>query len=240
MEQVRWLLTDEIWQMLEAIIRSIKSAAGAPPITPDRLFREASLYRARVGCPGRDLPKCFGSWNAVSQRFRRWEKKGIWKALCERLPKDQLGAIKNLFVASTLVRAHAHAAGAAAKRGSSGTGAGSQSWRLQHEDARGGSGREHPFAYRADTGSATCIYGSGGRAGGSARHLSYRGCGDGQGLRQRGDPRAASGVPDSAGDTHQAPPSAAAWLRPGTISATKLCRTPGWAPEAISRGSHAL
>ncbi|MCS7015958.1 MAG: IS5 family transposase [Gemmatales bacterium] len=147
MEQVRWLLTDEIWQMLEAIIRSIKSAAGAPPITPDRLFLEAVLYRARVGCPWRDLPKCFGSWNAVYQRFRRWEKKGIWKALCERLPKDKLGAIKNLFVASTLVRAHAHAAGREPqpKRGSSGTGAGSQSWRVQHEDALGGSEREHPL-----------------------------------------------------------------------------------------------
>ena len=117
MDDVRLLLTDESWKALEDIIDDVKSAAGAPPETTDRVFVEAILYRARVGCPWRDLPKCFGEWDAVYNRFRRWEEIGVWEALCERLPEDGLDAIKALFIDSTIIRAHQHAAGAAAKKG---------------------------------------------------------------------------------------------------------------------------
>ena len=117
MDDVRLLLTDESWEALKFIICYVKSAAGAPPETTDRVFVEAILYRARVGCPWRDMPKCFGEWDAVYNRFRRWEEIGVWKALCERLPEDGLEAIKALFIDSTVVRAHQHAAGAAAKKG---------------------------------------------------------------------------------------------------------------------------
>jgi transposase len=117
MDDVRLLLTDECWETLEDIIDDVKSAAGAPAETSDRVFVEAILYRARVGCPWRDLPKCFGAWDAVYNRFRRWEEIGVWEALCERLPEDGLEAIKALFIDSTVIRAHQHAAGAAAKKG---------------------------------------------------------------------------------------------------------------------------
>jgi transposase len=117
MDDVRLLLTDESWETLGTIISGVKSAAGAPPEISDRLFVEAVLYRARVGCPWRDLPKCFGAWDAIYNRFRRWVEIGVWKALCERLPEDGLAAVKALFIDSTVVRAHQHAAGAAAKKG---------------------------------------------------------------------------------------------------------------------------
>jgi putative transposase len=117
LDDTRLLLTDEIWVRLESIIKETKSAAGSPPETSDRDFVEAILYRARTGIPWRDLPACFGAWDAVYQRFRRWEKAGIWKAFFERLPEESLEAVKVLFVDSTIVRAHQHAAGAAAKKG---------------------------------------------------------------------------------------------------------------------------
>ena len=117
MDDVRLLLTDGIWERLEAIIKEVKSAAGAPPETSDRDFVEAVLYRARTGIPWRDLPACFGSWDAVYQRFRRWEKSGIWKALFDRLPEEGLEAVKVLFIDSTIIRAHQHAAGATKEKG---------------------------------------------------------------------------------------------------------------------------
>ncbi len=117
MDDVRLLLTDEIWARLVLIIKEVKSAAGAPPETSDRLFVEAVLYRTRTGIPWRDLPKCFGAWDAVYQRFRRWEKSGIWKALVDRIPAEGLAAIKAIFIDSTIIRAHQHAAGATAKKG---------------------------------------------------------------------------------------------------------------------------
>lgn len=117
MDDVGLLLTDESWIPLEIIIKDVKSAAGSPAETSDRLFVEAILYRARTGIPWRDMPACFGAWDAVYQRFRRWEEIGVWKALCERLPEDGLEAVKALFIDSTVIRAHQHAAGAAAKKG---------------------------------------------------------------------------------------------------------------------------
>jgi putative transposase len=117
MDDVRLLLTDEIWLEFEAIIEAVKSAAGSPPELSDRDFTEAILYRARTGIPWRDLPACFGAWNAVYQRFRRWEEIGVWKALFEELPEEALEAVKVLFVDSTIVRARQHAAGASAKKG---------------------------------------------------------------------------------------------------------------------------
>ena len=116
MDDDRLMLTDELWERIRAVVSEVKSPAGAPPELSDRDFVEAILYMARAGCPWRDLPARFGDWNAVYQRFRRWEKSGIWAALFERLPGD-LGAVKELLFDSTVVRAHPHAAGAPGKRG---------------------------------------------------------------------------------------------------------------------------
>lgn len=116
MDDVRLLLTDDIWGSFSAIIEEVKSRAGAPPEISDREFVEAVLYRARTGIPWRDLPVCFGAWDAVYQRFRRWQRTGVWQALFTRLPADVLEAVKVLFMDSTVIRAHAHAAGASEKK----------------------------------------------------------------------------------------------------------------------------
>jgi putative transposase len=116
MDDSRLLLTDAAWERIAAVVRDVKSPAGAPPQLSDRDFVEAILYLARTGIPWRDLPSRFGAWDAVYQRFRRWEKTGIWKALFERLP-DDLQTVEVLFFDSTIIRAHAHAAGAPGQKG---------------------------------------------------------------------------------------------------------------------------
>jgi transposase len=116
MDDSRLLLTDAIWDRLAAILSGLKSRVGAPPKQSDRNFIEAVLYLARTGCPWRDLPERFGHWDAVYQRFRRWEQAGRWRALFERLPAD-LQAVHTVFFDSSVIRAHPHAAGAPKKRG---------------------------------------------------------------------------------------------------------------------------
>jgi transposase len=116
MDDATAMLTDEIWAPFAAALAEIKSPAGAPPQLSDRDFVEAMLYIARSGCPWRDLPGRFGAWDAVYQRFRRWLAAGYWLALFERLPTD-LEAVKTLFIDSTIIRAHPHAAGAPKKKG---------------------------------------------------------------------------------------------------------------------------
>jgi transposase len=74
---VRLLITDAAWAEIEPRLAAIKHKAGSPPDRSDRLFIEAMPYIARTGSPWRDRPREFGHWDAVYNRFRRWEARGI-------------------------------------------------------------------------------------------------------------------------------------------------------------------
>ena len=128
---MRYVLTDAIWRELGPRVAAAKrSRAGARPALPDRLFLEAVLYRARTGVAWRDLPDAFGDWNAVFQRAKRWREAGVWDRLFAALPADNpLAEVRRVYVDSTTVRAHQHAAGGQKKRprptsSSAGAGAG--------------------------------------------------------------------------------------------------------------------
>ena len=112
---VRLLLTDEAWAELAPILAAIKPRAGSPPVRSDRMCIEAVLSLARTGTPWRDLPADFGHWDAVYNRFRRWEARGIWRRLWERLQAEDCPLTRYLFIDATIVRAHQHAAGALKK-----------------------------------------------------------------------------------------------------------------------------
>ena len=112
---VHLLLTDAAWAELAPILAAIKSRAGSPPVLSDRMCIEAVLSLARTGTPWRDLPADFGHWDAVSNRFRRWERRGLWRQLWERVQAEDCPRTRHLFVDATIVRAHQHAAGALKK-----------------------------------------------------------------------------------------------------------------------------
>ena len=111
---MRRVLTNPIREVLEPLVEAAqKSPAGDKPDLPDREFLEAVLYRARTGLPWRDLPEEFGGWNAVYRRAKRWRLAGNWDRPFDALPAGGPAAeAKRLFVDSTVVRAHQHAAGA--------------------------------------------------------------------------------------------------------------------------------
>ena len=114
--RVRKIISDRLWKRLEEAIAAAKhSAAGAPADQGDREFVEAVLYLNRTGCPWRDLPGALGRWHAVYMRFRRWEERGVWRRLWEQLQAEPFAQAQALFMDSTTVRAHHHAAGAPKK-----------------------------------------------------------------------------------------------------------------------------
>ena len=116
---MRYMLTDERWAALEPlVVASNRHAGGQKPRRPERLFLEALLYWARTGVPWRDLPAEFGSWDAVYNRFRRWVHSGRLRRLFELLTADpRFGEVRRVFLDSSVVRAHLHAAGARRKKG---------------------------------------------------------------------------------------------------------------------------
>ncbi len=111
----RLLISDAVWAEVESILRDLKHPTGIPPVLSDRMFLEAVLYQARTGTPWRDLPEAFGDWNAVYQRFRRWETRTLWQRMWERIHRSLNERLQALFIDSTMVRAHQHAAGAPKK-----------------------------------------------------------------------------------------------------------------------------
>ena len=117
MSSVRLVLTDEAWTEMAEVLSRVKRKDGRPAEQSDRMFIEAVLYVARTGLPWRDLPEEFGHWDAVYNRFRRWEKRGVWRKLWEGLQEDTVKTAKQMFIDSTMVRAHQHAAGALKKLG---------------------------------------------------------------------------------------------------------------------------
>ena len=108
----RWLREDQ-WQRLAPMLPGKASDPGRTA-EDNRLFIEAVLWIARTGSPWRDLPEEFGLWNSVYQRFARWSKNDVWHRVFAELAKD--ADFEEVFLDSTIVRAHQHAAGAAKKK----------------------------------------------------------------------------------------------------------------------------
>jgi transposase len=80
-----------------------------------RLVIDGIFFRARAGCPWRDLPERFGNWKTVYNRHRRWSGDGMWEKILGQLRAgcdEAAGKAWTVAVDATIVRAHQHAAGA--------------------------------------------------------------------------------------------------------------------------------
>jgi transposase len=103
----RHALTDKQWERLQELLPERRR--GPVSKIGDRLFIDAVLYRARTGCPWRDLPEHFGPWKTVYNRFYNWADRGAWARIFDalQLDIDETGSI----VDASVVRAHQDAAG---------------------------------------------------------------------------------------------------------------------------------
>jgi transposase len=112
---LRMLLRDDQWERIAPLVRGKAGDRGRQGAN-NRLFAEAVLWLARTGSPWRDLPPEFGAWNSVYVRFARWSDKQVWQNIFQVLRED--ADFEEIYLDSTIVRAHQHAAGAAKKKAS--------------------------------------------------------------------------------------------------------------------------
>ena len=103
-------LSDQQWEIFYAILlQDGRIHVGA--LEKCRRFLNAVLWILRSGAQWRLLPVSLGKWNSVFKRFSRWCKQGVWKSLhagCSQYPD-----LQQVLIDSTIIRAHACAAGAA-------------------------------------------------------------------------------------------------------------------------------
>jgi transposase len=110
----RFDLTDAQWSRLAPLLPT-SVRPGRPARWTRRQLIDGIRWRVRVGAPWRDVPDCYGSWQAVYGLFRRWQRAGIWAQIVTGLQSraDAAGLITwDVSVDSTIARAHQHAAGA--------------------------------------------------------------------------------------------------------------------------------
>ena len=105
----RQILSEEHWSKLRTIMRE-HGIYHKPKLqkTVERI-----LYRMRVGCPWRDLPKTFSRWNSVFQKFDRWSSKGKLMLIFKTLMYQP--DLEWEFIDGSIVKAHQHSAGAASE-----------------------------------------------------------------------------------------------------------------------------
>jgi transposase len=102
-------IAEEAWQKLWPILLDYP-AIRTHDEEQCRRFVEAIYWIMRAGAPWRFLPEDYGNWNSVYIRYARWCELGVWQKLFEEHVLDP--DMEELMMDSTIVRAHACAAGA--------------------------------------------------------------------------------------------------------------------------------
>jgi transposase len=111
-------LTDEQWAILASLLETLLPVGrrpGRPRRWTLRQLIDGIRFRTRTGCPWRDVPERYGTWQSVYGLFRAWQLAGTWAAILTGLQAlaDEAGLIDwTVSVDSTINRAHQHAAGA--------------------------------------------------------------------------------------------------------------------------------
>lgn len=117
--QDRHDLSDAQWKLLEPLLPERGPRRGGRWLD-HRVVVDGIRWRVRTGSPWRDLPGSYGHWETVYGRHRRWSADGTWVRVLDALragadhDPDALDAAGRWVVSvdSTVVRAHADAAGA--------------------------------------------------------------------------------------------------------------------------------
>jgi transposase len=103
MNELRFVVSDVLWQRLEPHLPGKVSDAGATA-KDNRLVMEAVFRRVRTGSPWRDLPPAFGHWNSQFRRFRRWARAGVFESLFKAMGGDV--DLEYVLIDGTIVQVH--------------------------------------------------------------------------------------------------------------------------------------
>ena len=103
----RFDLTDEEWALIAPLLP--QGLRGARRVD-DRRVLNGIFYMLRTGCPWRDLPERYGPYTTCYNRYNRWAKRGVWKAVFDRLARRSRHSLH--LIDSTIVKAHRAASGA--------------------------------------------------------------------------------------------------------------------------------
>lgn len=77
------MISNQLWLRLKILLPKPKGRHGAN----DRKFLEGVCWILRTGAPWRDLPRDYGNWKTIYNRYNNWSKKGYLQAILSELKK---------------------------------------------------------------------------------------------------------------------------------------------------------
>lgn len=104
-------LSDKEWARIEPLLPAPR---GRRSLKGERKFISAVYWLTRTGCPWRDLPRRYGNWKSVYNRFNNWSKRGVWERLFKVVQIEKNPPVPRedaSIVDGSNVRAHLDAAG---------------------------------------------------------------------------------------------------------------------------------
>ena len=104
-------LTDKEWERIQPLLPPRR---GRRSFKGERRFISGVYWLTRTGCPWRDLPRRYGKWKSVYNRFNNWSKRGIWERLFRAVqvePDPPVPREEFSILDGSNVRAHLDAAG---------------------------------------------------------------------------------------------------------------------------------
>ena len=84
----RYELTASEWNRIKDYLPPERSTQKGRPQKDNRMMLNGILWILRTGCQWRELPECYGSWQSVYARFRKWQKDGIFEKIFRELNLD--------------------------------------------------------------------------------------------------------------------------------------------------------
>lgn len=122
--EVRTILDDRLWEKFRNALKYVRCRI----LRSTRMTVEGILWHLRTGSPWRDLPRCFGKWEAVYSRFSEWSESGKLLKLFKELRRDP--DFEWISIDSTSIKVHQHACGGGEDAKSVGTSRGGKNTKL--------------------------------------------------------------------------------------------------------------
>jgi transposase len=105
----RYEVTNEEWKRIEPLLPPQSTGRKGRPPKDNRTMYNGMLWMDRSGAQWRELPECYGPWQSVYARFRKWKADGVWEWAFKALSSDF--DAENLSVDSTCSKVHQSANG---------------------------------------------------------------------------------------------------------------------------------
>lgn len=97
----RYDLTDKEWEVIQPLL---PPPWRGPERRDDRQVLNGIFFVLRSGVSWEDVPERYGPAKTVYNRYDRWGKKGVWKAVFDALSQQCEESLA--FIDSTVVKAH--------------------------------------------------------------------------------------------------------------------------------------